>query len=141
FGRVEEVIQYLREAATMHPDGVAVFGDDMEKFGVWPGTFEHCYQNRWLEEFLTALERNSDWLSVTPPGEYAKTHSPLGRADLPTASYLERAVAALPTGMRQRLRTVREECTSCRDVAWSVHAGSRSGVFRRYPDANLLLKR
>jgi len=68
FGRVEEVIQYLREAATMHPDGVAVFGDDMEKFGAWPGTFEHCYQNRWLEEFLTALERNSDWLSVTPPG-------------------------------------------------------------------------
>ena len=46
FGKVEEVIQYLRDAAATHPGGVAVFGDDMEKFGVWPGTFEHCYERR-----------------------------------------------------------------------------------------------
>jgi len=38
FGKVEDVIKYLRDAAATHPDGVAVFGDDMEKFGVWPGT-------------------------------------------------------------------------------------------------------
>ncbi len=86
FGKVEEVMQYLREAAMTHPGGVAVFGDDMEKFGVWPGTFEHCYDNHWLEDFLTALENNSDWLTVTPPGEYADSRAPLGRADLPTAS-------------------------------------------------------
>jgi len=34
FGTVEEVIHYLREEAMTHPGGVAVFGDDMEKFGV-----------------------------------------------------------------------------------------------------------
>jgi 4-alpha-glucanotransferase len=141
FGRVEEVIHYLREAATMHPDGVAVLGDDMEKFGVWPGTFEHCYQNGWLEEFLTALERNSDWLSVTLPGEYAKTHSPLGRADLPTASYPEMAEWALPTGMRQRFRAVQEEFTSRPEVASFLHGGSWRGFFRKYPEANLLHKK
>src|SRR6266571_126487 len=125
----------------MHPSRVAVFGDDMEKFGVWPGTFEHCYQNHWLEEFLTALERNSDWLSVTPPGEYAKTHSPLGRADLPTASYPEMAEWALPTGMRQRFRAVQEEFTSRPEVASFLHGGSWRGFFRKYPEANLLHKK
>jgi len=31
-------------------------GDDMEKFGVWPGTHDHCYKDGWLSDFFTALE-------------------------------------------------------------------------------------
>src|SRR5213593_1666293 len=34
FGKVEDVIAYLRDAAAVHPGGVAAMGDDMEKFGV-----------------------------------------------------------------------------------------------------------
>src|SRR5260370_11627114 len=41
FGQVEDVISYLRDAASLHPDGVAPMGDDMEKFGVWPGMHDH----------------------------------------------------------------------------------------------------
>ena len=141
FGKVEEVIQYLREAAMTHPGGVAVFGDDMEKFGVWPGTFEHCYDNHWLEDFLTALENNSDWLTVTPPGEYAESHAPLGRADLPTASYPEMAEWALPTSVRQRFHAVQEEFTKRPEVAAFLRGGSWRGFFRKYPEANLLHKK
>ena len=141
FGRVEDVINYLREAAAIHPNGVAVFGDDMEKFGVWPGTFEHCYLNHWLEEFLTALENNSDWLSVTSPGDYAGTHAPLGRADLPTASYPEMAEWALPTGVRQRFHAAQEEFTKRPEIAAFLRGGSWRGFFRKYPEANLLHKK
>jgi hypothetical protein len=141
FGKVEEVIQYLREAAMTHPGGVAVFGDDMEKFGVWPGTFEHCYDNHWLEDFLTALENNSDWLTVTPPGEYAESHAPLGRADLPTASYPEMTEWALPTSVRQRFHAVQEEFTKRPEVAAFLRGGSWRGFFRKYPEANLLHKK
>ncbi|HEY6130037.1 MAG TPA: alpha-amylase/4-alpha-glucanotransferase domain-containing protein [Candidatus Acidoferrum sp.] len=141
FGTVEEVMQYLREAASTHPDGVAVFGDDMEKFGVWPGTFEHCYDDHWLHDFFTALEMNSDWLSVTPPGEYADTHAPLGRADLPTASYPEMAEWALPTGVRQRFHTVQEEFSKRPEVAAFLRGGSWRGFFRKYPESNLLHKK
>src|SRR5438034_743123 len=84
--KVSGAVAYLKETAATHPDGIAVFGDDMEKFGVWPGTYEHCYTDHWLEDFFTALEANADWLSLTPPSEYAETHAPLGRADLPAAS-------------------------------------------------------
>jgi 4-alpha-glucanotransferase len=141
FGKVEEVIQYLRDAAATHPGGVAVFGDDMEKFGVWPGTFEHCYGDHWLEKFLTALEENADWLSITPPGDYADTHSPLGRADLPTASYPEMAEWALPTGVRQRFHTVQQEFTKRPEVATFLRGGSWRGFFRKYPESNLLHKK
>jgi alpha-amylase len=138
FGKVEEVIQYLREAAMTHPGGVAVFGDDMEKFGVWPGTFEHCYDNHWLEDFLTALENNSDWLTVTPPGEW---HAPLGRADLPTASYPEMAEWALPTSVRQRFHAVQQEFSGRPEVAAFLRGGSWRGFFRKYAEANLLHKK
>jgi hypothetical protein len=141
FGKVEEVIQYLREAAMTHPGGVAVFGDDMEKFGVWPGTFEHCYDNHWLEDFLTALENNSDWLTVTPPGEYAESHAPLGRADLPTASYPEMTEWALPTSVRQRFHAVQQEFSGRPEVAAFLRGGSWRGFFRKYAEANLLHKK
>jgi alpha-amylase len=135
------VIQYLREAAMTHPGGVAVFGDDMEKFGVWPGTFEHCYDNHWLEDFLTALENNFDWLSITPPGEYADSHPPLGRADLPTASYPEMTEWALPTSVRQRFHAVQQEFTKRPEVAAFLRGGSWRGFFRKYAEANLLHKK
>src|SRR5882724_2256969 len=141
FGEVQEVIQYLREAAMTHPGGVAVFGDDMEKFGVWPGTFEHCYDNHWLEDFLTALENNSDWLSITPPGEYADSHAPVGRADLPTASYPEMTEWALPTGVRQRFHAVQQEFAKRPEVEAFLRGGSWRGFFRKYPEANLLHKK
>jgi hypothetical protein len=141
FGKVEEAIQYLREAAMTHPGGVAVFGDDMEKFGVWPGTFEHCYDNHWLEDFLTALENNSDWLTVRPPGEYAESHAPLGRADLPTASYPEMTEWALPTSIRQRFHAVQQEFSGRPEVAAFLRGGSWRGFFRKYAEANLLHKK
>jgi len=141
FGKVEDVIKYLRDAAATHPDGVAVFGDDMEKFGVWPGTFEHCYENHWLEDLLTALGENSDWLSITPPGDYAETHAALGRADLPTASYPEMTEWALPTGVRQRFHTVQEEFAKRPEVAAFLRGGSWRGFFRKYAESNLLHKK
>src|SRR5215467_6337320 len=141
FGKIADVIQFLRDEAATHPDGVAVFGDDMEKFGVWPGTYEHCYVDHWLEDFFTALEDNGEWLSTTPLGEYAGTHSPLGRADLPTASYPEMTEWALPTGVRERFHTVQQEFTKRPEVAAFLRGGSWRGFFRKYAEANLLHKK
>ena len=141
FGQVEEVIAYLREAATTHPEGVAVLGDDMEKFGVWPGTFKHCFGDRWLEDFCAALEANADWLSVCTPSEYIAEHAPLGRADLPTASYPEMAEWAYPTGIRQRYRSVLNEFTARPEVASFLRGGSWRGFFRKYSESNLLHKK
>jgi hypothetical protein len=141
FGKVEDVISYLRDAASKHPGGVAAMGDDMEKFGVWPGTHEHCYTDGWLEEFFAALEKNSDWLTVSTPGGYLETHAPLGRADLPTASYTEMLEWALPTRVRQRFHEVLKEFSARPEVLSFLRGGSWRGFFRKYAESNLLHKK
>src|SRR5690242_5570717 len=141
FGKVEEVITFLREAANVHPGGVAAMGDDMEKFGVWPGTHKLCYEDGWLSDFFTALEKNSDWLSVCTPGEYLASHIPLGRADLPTASYTEMMEWVLPTRVRQRYHAVLQEFSSRPEVLAFLSGGSWRGFFRKYPESNLLHKK
>jgi len=141
FGKVEEVIAYLRDASSRFPGGVAAMGDDMEKFGVWPGTYKHCYTDGWLNEFFTALEKNSDWLKVTAPGEYLISHAPLGRADLPTASYTEMMEWVLPTRVRQRYHAVLKEFSARPEVLSFFRGGSWRGFFRKYPESNLLHKK
>jgi hypothetical protein len=141
FGKVEDVIAYLRDAASVHPGGVAAMGDDMEKFGVWPGTHEHCYKDGWLSDFFSALEENLDWLKVSTPGEYLASNAPLGRADLPTASYTEMMEWVLPTRVRQRYHAVQREFASRPEVLSFLRGGSWRGFFRKYPESNLLHKK
>jgi 4-alpha-glucanotransferase len=138
---VERVIAHLRETASAHPDGVAAMGDDMEKFGVWPGTFEHCYQDGWLEKFFIAAEENSDWLNLSTPSEYLVSHAPQGRADLPTASYTEMMEWVLPTRVRQRYHSALKEFDTRPEVLAFFRGGPWRGFFRKYSESNLLHKK
>ena len=138
---VEKVIANLRETYEAHPDGVAAMGDDMEKFGGWPGTFEHCYQDRWLHNLFSALEENSSWLSVSTPGEYLTAHHPIGRADLPTASYTEMMEWALPTATRQRYNALLKEFQERPEVLSFLRGSPWRGFFRKYAESNLLHKK
>lgn len=141
FGKVEDTIAYLRQAAFAHPGGVAAMGDDLEKFGCWPGTYAHCYGDHWLEDFLTAIEEQSEWLKVVTPGEYLKTHAPLGRADLPAASYTEMMEWVLPTKVRKRYVAVTKELSTKPEALSFLRGGSWRGFFRKYPESNLLHKK
>lgn len=141
FGGIAETITWLRETASAHPGGVAAMGDDMEKFGVWPETFKHCYTDGWLEKFFTALEENSDWLELCTPAEYLASHSPLGRADLPTASYTEMMEWVLPTAVRQRYSAVLKEFSNRSEVTSLLRGGPWRAFFRKYSESNLLHKK
>jgi len=141
FGKVDDVIAYLKDAASLHPGGLAAMGDDMEKFGVWPGTYDHCYKDGWLADFFTALDKNSSWLKVSTPGEYLASRSPLGRADLPTASYTEMMEWVLPTRVRQRYHAMLKEFSSRPEVLAFFRGGSWRGFLRKYSESNLLHKK
>jgi len=141
FRKVEESIAYFKKAAQTRPGGAAAFGDDMEKFGVWPGTFKHCYVDGWLEEFFAALDENSSWLKTSTPSDYMAGHLPLGRADLPSASYEEMMEWVLPTSTRLRYFSLHKEFTARPDVLAFLRGGSWRGFFRKYPEANLLHKK
>ena len=97
FAEVDDVIGYLRDHATEAGDRVGTMGDDGEKFGGWPKTFEHCWgKTAWVDEFFTALEANRDWLTTVTPSAWLDGHGPIGRVYLPTGSYAEMGEWALP---------------------------------------------
>lgn len=102
---VSETIEYLRGEAIAIPGKIVVMGDDGEKFGAWPDTYEHCWGKReggvdgkggWVEQFFTALEENSDWLHTIKLGDHIRYFPAVGRVYLPTASYNEMMEWALP---------------------------------------------
>lgn len=141
FRGVDEVIQFLRNASREHLGGFAALGDDLEKFGIWPGTNEHCYKNGWLENFFTALEENSDWLATATPSEAIASHKPKGRADLPTASYQEMMEWALPTNARNRYHSLTQEFSSRPDDLPFLRGGIWRNFFAKYNESNLLHKK
>ncbi|MBN2586571.1 MAG: DUF1926 domain-containing protein, partial [Candidatus Fermentibacteraceae bacterium] len=63
------------------------YGDDGEKFGVWPGTRELCYDSGWLDRFFTAAG-SQDWLDVVLPSEAAALPAS-GPFYIPACSYPE----------------------------------------------------
>ncbi len=75
---------------------MVVFGDDGEKFGTWPETKKHVYENGWLARFFDALVANESWLKVTTLGEAVDNVPPVGKIYLPDSSYREMTEWALP---------------------------------------------
>ena len=138
----QETLDVLREGRG-RPGALFAVGDDCEKFGVWPGTYEHCYTNGWLERFLTAVEEASDWLKTITLRDHFSTQKPKGRIYLPTASYAEMMSWALPTPACQQL-------TSCLSEVESMAGGKRLQRFMRgglwlnflskYPESNQIHK-
>jgi 4-alpha-glucanotransferase len=141
FHDVPETIDFLRKSAGARPGGLAAMGDDLEKFGIWPGTNDLCYRQGWLEHFFAALEQSSDWLAICPPGEATTSRGPLGRADLPTASYTEMMEWSLPSPARARYHDLVEEFSSRPDALPFLRGGTWRNFFTKYPESNRMHKK
>jgi alpha-amylase len=116
-------------------------GDDLEKFGVWPGTHDLCYRDGWLDRFFHALEGCDDWLEVATPGAAVASRQPLGRADLPTASYTEMMEWALPTMARRRFHALVEELAARPEALPFLRGGVWRNFFCKYSESNLMHKK
>jgi 4-alpha-glucanotransferase len=90
FKPVADTLEYLKELTqSVAHTPLVVFGDDGEKFGVWPETYEWVYEKGWLDELFCALGENSDWIELLLPGEVVKRRRPSGTVFIPCASYTE----------------------------------------------------
>ncbi len=142
---VEETIGFLRDK--LQEGQVAVMGDDGEKFGLWPGTYEHCYgDHNWVERFFTALEQNADWLETTHLATYAAEHPPIGRIYLPTTSYIEMTEWALPPKASFDFHALLHELGESKDERdQSILRFMRGGFWRnmlvKYPEINNMHKK
>ena len=142
FREPEETIGILRQGLD-HGQPLFAMGDDCEKFGVWPGTYDHVYKNGWLERFLTAIEGARAWVETTTVSDYLQSYSPLGRVYLPTASYPEMMEWALPTGTSAEYKTCLEESERLA-FGERFRRFMRGGLWRnflsKYPESNQLHK-
>jgi hypothetical protein len=125
---------------------LAVFADDGEKFGGWPGTKRWVYEDGWLDEFLTTLAALTDSGEVllTTFSEALSAVPPGGLAYLPTASYREMEAWALPTPAARRLHAMERELGEDR-LAGPEGALLRGAHWRnfmvKYAEANRMHKK
>ena len=144
FAQPQETIDYCRQFAEQHPGGVLVFGDDGEKFGTWPDTKQHVYDNGWLREFFQALSDNQEWLQTSTLLQAAESSAPVGKIYLPDASYREMIEWALPTNRQREYDHLVHEFEH--DHRWPQLKQFMSGGFWRnfkvkYPETNLMYSR
>ncbi len=143
FKPVEDVIGHLR-----HEEGlgrnVAVYGDDGEKFGLWPGTHEWVIQKGWLEHFFSAVEDSGEWLKTTLPRDYLASNPPKGRIYLPQASYEEMTEWALPADRSHALENIIKRLKN--DGLWDewrpfVRGGIWDNFLVKYYETNRMHKK
>ncbi|HWC90286.1 MAG TPA: alpha-amylase/4-alpha-glucanotransferase domain-containing protein, partial [Pirellulales bacterium] len=144
FADPQETIDYLGTIAKQHPGSVVVFGDDGEKFGTWPETHRHVYENGWLRRFFDRLVENQSWIKVTTLGEAIDNVPPTGKIYLPDCSYREMTEWALPAEQLIEYERVRHEMEH--DPHWPALQQFVQGGFWRnfkikYPESDEMYTR
>jgi len=98
YARVEDALGYLRTLCPAEGERLVIYADDGEKFGVWPNTFKHVYQDGWLKNWLGALKaaQIEGWMVCSTLAAAHDALQPVGRVYLPENSYREMTEWALP---------------------------------------------
>ncbi len=121
------------------------YGDDGEKFGLWPETDVWVWKKGWLREFFRLLGERSDSVRLIHPAEaLADPTACKGRVYLPTASYYEMGEWSLPVAAGRRLTQLKQRFE--REGSWDeVGPFLRGGIWQnflaKYPEANRMHKR
>ncbi len=141
FQPVPELLEWLRSNPGPR-SGVRTFGDDGEKFGIWPDTHAWVYGQGWLEAWLSALEerRGVESLSL---GEVWDLGRPARSIALPAASYPEMMLWALPPETQARVEEEQRwlESQGRAELARRIASGTWREFFARYPESRRLHRR
>jgi alpha-amylase len=145
---VPNLVTWLRQQADTPTTGaqpkLAFMGDDGEKFGVWPGTYDHNWgESRYMARLFQAIEENGSWLETIRPMDYIDQYPALGRVYLPTASYFEMGQWALPANRFHELKRIKKELTdqNREDVLRYVRGSVWRNFMIKYDEVNHMNKR
>jgi len=144
FKPVKNLIELFSKFANQNQIVSLTIGDDGEKFGVWPQTYEHVYKNGWLKDFVEHVLQNEQWLETISFTEYVKLKPPKGRIYLPTASYFEMGEWCLPTSTQMLFEQLIKNMDSSQDsnlLRQFVHGGYWKNFLSKYPESNNMHKK
>lgn len=140
----EETIKFLKKLYDDNGDMTVTYADDGEKFGVWPGTYATCYNERWLARFFHLLTENVGWIKPVFFSEAIREAPPLGRVYLPTSSYAEMGQWSLPADGFSEYEEIEHKLKD--DGLWDkygylVRGGFWRNFMSKYPEANNMHKK
>ncbi|QDA30490.1 DUF1926 domain-containing protein [Thermococcus indicus] len=143
FRPVEKTVEYLHSLDNGDESRVAVFHDDGEKFGVWPGTYEWVYEKGWLREFFDRIS-SDERINLTLYSEYLSRFRPKGLVYLPIASYFEMSEWSLPARQAKLFVEFVEKLKGqgqFERYRVFVRGGIWKNFFFKYPESNYMHKR
>jgi len=144
FGDVGETLREIERLASRDvPYPAAIFADDGEKFGVWPGTHRSVYREGWLRRFFGGIAERADRLATMTFGEYVSVAPPRGTVYLPTCSYPEMGEWALPAARAARFGELLHDLRAGKlgELKPFLQGGYFRNFLRKYAEANQLHKR
>lgn len=143
FAPAHEVVDYLERLAEQGKDTAAVYFDDIEKFGIWPETYEWVYGKGWLESFIRGVLA-SEKIRPCLYKEYHDKARTRGIIYLPTTSYIEMNEWTLPaTAAAKYADLVAREKVAGRYEGHKafIRGGIWKNFLTRYPESNWMHKR
>jgi hypothetical protein len=142
FSPAADAVAYIENLARSG-HRAAVYFDDIEKFGIWPETYEWVYEKGWLDQFIEGVLA-SPLIRTETYASFHGRHATRGIIYLPTTSYIEMNEWALPA----RAASVYAELVEREKRAGRYERSKpfvRGGIWKnflmRYPEANWMHKR
>lgn len=146
FSPAHEAIAYIESLVdddTNNASIAAIYFDDIEKFGIWPETYEWVYEKGWLEQFIQGVLA-SPKISPRHYHDYHAREKTKGIVYLPTTSYIEMNEWTLPAETARAYETLVNQSKA---AGWyeQKKAFLRGGIWKnflsRYPESNWMHKR
>ncbi|WIM04541.1 MAG: DUF1926 domain-containing protein [Candidatus Nitricoxidivorans perseverans] len=142
FSPAAEVVAWLEDLARQG-HRAAVYFDDIEKFGIWPETYEWVYERGWLDQFVKGVLA-SPLIRTATYAEFHDAQPTQGVVYLPTTSYIEMNEWTLPAkAAREYHALLEDEKAAGRFEAEKpfLRGGIWRNFFSRYPESNWMHKR
>lgn len=122
---------------------LVTYGDDGEKFGGWPGTYDRVFKQGWLEAFFGFLSDRLDVIRMVSFETAAQMHKPKECVYLPSGSYEEMMVWCLSAEDQVRYRRLRKtlaDLNVLEEFGSFLKAGEITNFLKKYPEVNRFQK-
>ncbi|HUX14202.1 MAG TPA: alpha-amylase/4-alpha-glucanotransferase domain-containing protein [Spirochaetia bacterium] len=134
----ERVIEFLRSHLDDGDDRLVCAIYDGERYGAWAESHKLCYDQKWINRFLTLIKENLDWIEPINPWRYLRRPIPRMRAYFPSTSYEEMMVWTLAPKKQKDFEGIRKKVTDGNGRNSYVFGGFFRHFLTRYPESNLM---
>jgi alpha-amylase/alpha-mannosidase (GH57 family) len=143
FAQAHDTVKYIEELGAHQVGAAAIYFDDIEKFGIWPETYNWVYERKWLEQFIEGVLA-SDSIVTSHFSDYRRAARTRGVVYLPTTSYIEMNEWTLPAeraeAYAQLIKQEKAHGRYERDKAF-LRGGIWKNFLSRYDESNWMHKR